>query len=211
MGSELRCVARAGGKKGEGKALLETSEILFRGDAKEFRLKVAFASVKKVEARAGRLELTTAEGVVVLELGDAAAKWADKIKNPRSRIDKLGVKAGMRVAVIGVDDPALRGELEARGAEVTWGKAAAGAQVIFYGANAAKDLERLETLKGRLDPAGAIWIVRPKGSASISEAEVMARGKAAGLVDVKVVAFSATHTAEKYVIPLAKRKLRADT
>jgi hypothetical protein len=33
----------------------------------------------------------------------------------------------------------------------------------------------------------------------------MAAGKAAGLVDVKVVGFSPTHTAEKYVIPLAAR------
>jgi hypothetical protein len=34
----------------------------------------------------------------------------------------------------------------------------------------------------------------------------MAAGKAAGLVDVKVVGFSETLSAEKYVIPLAKRK-----
>ena len=31
----------------------------------------------------------------------------------------------------------------------------------------------------------------------------MAAGKAAGLVDVKVVGFSPTHTAEKFVIPVA--------
>ena len=34
----------------------------------------------------------------------------------------------------------------------------------------------------------------------------MAAGKAAGLVDVKVVKFSETHTAEKFVIPVARRK-----
>ena len=39
----------------------------------------------------------------------------------------------------------------------------------------------------------------------IAESAVMAAGKAAGLVDVKVVRFSLTHTAEKFVIPLAKR------
>ncbi len=33
----------------------------------------------------------------------------------------------------------------------------------------------------------------------------MDAGKAAGLVDVKVVSFSPTHTAEKFVIPIAKR------
>ena len=33
----------------------------------------------------------------------------------------------------------------------------------------------------------------------------MAAGKRAGLVDVKVVSFSETLTAEKFVIPVAKR------
>ncbi|MFL6248779.1 MAG: hypothetical protein ACJ74H_22330 [Thermoanaerobaculia bacterium] len=33
----------------------------------------------------------------------------------------------------------------------------------------------------------------------------IAAGKAAGLVDVKVVRFSDTHTAEKFVIPLKSR------
>jgi hypothetical protein len=33
----------------------------------------------------------------------------------------------------------------------------------------------------------------------------MTAGKRAGLVDVKVVSFSATHTAEKFVIPRADR------
>jgi hypothetical protein len=47
--------------------------------------------------------------------------------------------------------------------------------------------------------------VRPKGVPEISEKDVMDRGRAAGLVDVKVCAFSATHTAEKLVIPKARR------
>jgi hypothetical protein len=52
---------------------------------------------------------------------------------------------------------------------------------------------------------GAIWIIRPKGRPEISERATMAAGKAAGLVDVKVVGFSPTHTAEKFVIPVNAR------
>ena len=62
-----------------------------------------------------------------------------------------------------------------------------------------------EELKRSLKPNGALWVIRPKGRADISEAAVMAAGSAAGLVDVKVVRFSPTHTAEKFVIPLSKR------
>src|SRR6478672_3365955 len=54
-----------------------------------------------------------------------------------------------------------------------------------------------------------LWIVRPKGRAGISERAVMAAGKAAGLVDVKVVSFSATHTAQKFAIPRSKRSPRS--
>ena len=36
----------------------------------------------------------------------------------------------------------------------------------------------------------------------------MQAGKAAGLVDVKVVSFSATHTAERFVIPVKDRRFQ---
>ena len=47
--------------------------------------------------------------------------------------------------------------------------------------------------------------VRRKGRKDLTEGDVRAAGKAAGLVDVKVVRFSDTHTAEKFVIPVADR------
>jgi hypothetical protein len=76
---------------------------------------------------------------------------------------------------------------------------------IFLGARKEADLTRLEKLKASLKPDGALWIIRPKGDPEISERAVMQAGKAAGLVDVKVVSFSPTHTAEKFVIPRAAR------
>jgi hypothetical protein len=77
---------------------------------------------------------------------------------------------------------------------------------IFFGATREADLGALDRLKSSLKPDGALWIVRPKGRPEISEAAVMRAGKAAGLVDVKVVSFSPTHTAEKFVIPVANRR-----
>jgi hypothetical protein len=77
--------------------------------------------------------------------------------------------------------------------------------VIFLAANRRDELGRLAALRGSLAPAGAVWVLRPKGDPAISEGDVMSAGKAAGLVDVKVVRFSSTHTAEKLVIPLARR------
>ena len=55
-----------------------------------------------------------------------------------------------------------------------------------------------------LSSAGALWIVYPKGRQEITELQVLDAGRAAGLVDVKVVSFSATHTALKFVRPKIK-------
>ena len=55
------------------------------------------------------------------------------------------------------------------------------------------------------EPDGTIWLLRPKGQGGIAEGETMKAGKEAGLVDVKVVGFSPTHSAEKYVIPVKNR------
>src|SRR6266849_4483476 len=48
-------------------------------------------------------------------------------------------------------------------------------------------------------------IVHPKGQKTITESTVRTAGLKAGLTDIKVVGFSATHTALKFVIPKAKR------
>jgi hypothetical protein len=53
--------------------------------------------------------------------------------------------------------------------------------------------------------ATALWIVYPKGQTQITENDVLAAGRKSGLKDVKVIGFSATHTALKFVIPLSKR------
>jgi hypothetical protein len=53
--------------------------------------------------------------------------------------------------------------------------------------------------------SASLWIVYPKGQKHITENDVLAAGRKTGLKDVKVVGFSPTHTALKFVIPLAKR------
>ena len=53
----------------------------------------------------------------------------------KSRMDKIGVKGGMRVAVMGVKDPALSGELTGQGAvPVT---ELANLDLLFYAADSA--------------------------------------------------------------------------
>ena len=202
MGAEATCTVTVGRTKSEGKALLETDVLVFRGG--DVRLSIPFAQITAVVAKNGTLRVTHADGVATFTLGAPAERWAEKIRNPPTRADKLGVKAGQRVLILGVTDPALAAEVAARGGELV-PRDAAEFDVVFYAAEERGALRQLPTLQRRLTKAGAIWVVRPRGSATISEADVMQGGKAAGLVDVKVVRFSETHTAEKFVRRKAER------
>ena len=122
----------------------------------------------------------------------------------RSRIEKLGVRKGADVLILGVEhDAAFMRELKAAGAVVRTSGGAA--DVIFAIFRHRDDLRRLAGLVPRLQTDGALWTLRPKGSKELTEGEMMQAGKAAGLVDVKVVSFSEELTAEKFVIPLARR------
>jgi hypothetical protein len=203
MGSEAMCTARFKGKSAAGKARLETEVLQFRGG--EIKLSIPFKQMSTIAARAGTLSVTFPEGTAAFDLGPAAPKWADKILHPPSRLAKLGAKAEWRTSAIGIDDADFLDELEGAVASLSIGRAVKESDAIFFGASRKADLARLEKLKAALKPNGALWIVRPKGRPEISEMAVMRAGKAAGLVDVKVVSFSATHTAEKFVIPLRSR------
>lgn len=202
MGQEAICTAHFGGKTSRGKASLETDELVFRGD---FRIAIPFRRIRSLDARDGNLTIRFPEGTATFDLGPQAEKWAEKIKNPKSLLDNLGVKPESKVVVLGVRDGGFLKQLKARLAKPAATRPAAGADIIFFAAESREDLKQLARLKKSLRPAGAIWVVRPKGTPAIKEADVIAAGKAAGLVDVKVAAFSPTHTAEKLVIPLAKR------
>ena len=202
MGQEAKCVLRYRGRTSQGTVSLEHKDLVFRGDE---RLRVPLASVTSATAGDGRLVITFGGDRVEFDIGSAAAKWADRITNPPSRLDKLGIKAGMAVAFIDFRDSHLTSEIRRRGARVVRRATAGSADAVFYGANRREELAGISRAAALLQPAGALWIVRPKGSKDISEAETMAAGKRAGLVDVKVVSFSDTHTAEKFVIPVSKR------
>jgi hypothetical protein len=201
MGHTLDCEATYKRQRSLGRAELETDYVLFRGD---FRVTVPFSAITDVAARAGVLTLKSAKGTLALTLGDLAEKWGAAIKSPKSRLDKIGVKPGQRVSMDGVKDRAFLDELRAAGADVSE-RLRKASDIVFVLVETAADLKKIARAGASLVPDGALWAIRRKGVADASEALTMAAGKAAGLVDVKVVRFSETHTAEKFVVPRARR------
>ena len=206
MGQERETTLRISKRRIEDEALLETAEIIFRPVDGSKRLKFAFADiVKSVKTVDGELRFHTEEGPAVLELGPAAEKWAEKILHPKSRAEKLGVKNAMRVLLVGKFDDTFERELSVATNNVAKGKIAADSELIFIAVESSKGLSDVAKIAKSVKGAAGLWIVYPKGKKEITETDVIGAGRKTGLKDVKVVGFSPTHTALKFVLPLEKR------
>jgi hypothetical protein len=198
MGQELQCKLHFHRRTISGTVQLETDHLLFRGPE---RLKILVKDLTGVTAEHGVLHLEFPGGPAAFDLGAAAEKWARKILHPPSRLDKLGVKAGLRVSLAGKFEAGFLEELREHQPEMADGQA----DLVFFAAEKTANLARVPKLSGRLKPNGALWVVYPKGVADIREIEVIEAGRAAGLKDTKVASFSPTHTALKFVWPVRLR------
>ncbi|MGA2569037.1 MAG: hypothetical protein ABSF23_00825 [Terracidiphilus sp.] len=202
MGRESLCTCEWNGETAQVKALLESAELILRG---EFRRKIPFAQIKSVRVEGGRLRFKVGGDAVAVDLGQALAeKWKKSILTPLPTLaKKLGITPESTVWVVGaVDDAALAAAIdEARAL------AQKGADVILARVNTPAELVRaLKTTAKETNAGAALWIVYRKGPGHpIGEADVRSAGLATGIVDVKVVGVSAQLTALKFV-RRAKRK-----
>jgi hypothetical protein len=177
------------GGRDVGRLQYEPPKLIFRGPGRRVFEGEALAGV-----RADGFDLVLAGGAR-FRLPTKAASWADAILKPKGRLEKLGVKAGLRIAVLNLEDADFADEL----AGVTPATGAA-LDLLFYGADSAAELAAIGDLVPRLADRGALWVVSMKGKAArVKDVEVMAAAKTHGLVDTKVCAFSVTRTALKFV------------
>jgi hypothetical protein len=210
MGYDAACDIRIDGTTLRGAASLEHQTLVLRGTE---RLSIPLDAVTAAVASEGWIRIDFDGRVVEIALGAAAEKWAARITSPPSRLTKLGIKAGMRVLALGALPDDFLEELRGAGTTVVRrmpvSARAPSIDMVFVMLDAVPAFERLPVLARTIVPAGAIWTLRRKGNREVSEAATMAAGKRAGLVDVKVVSFSDTITAEKFVIPVANRRAAA--
>lgn len=192
MGKDATVTASFADGPDEGRLQYEAPRLLFRGAR---RAAYDAEALKGLQVEGGDLVLADGSRFALGE--KAAASWADAILNPKGRLDKLGVKSGMRVAVLEVADEDLAGELAARDAALV--SDLTDLDILFYAADNAAELARIGELVPALAEKGALWVVSRKGkAASVKDVEVMAAAKSFGLVDNKVVGFSPTLTALRF-------------
>jgi hypothetical protein len=185
-----------------GKAVLDDEGVVFRGQHEE-RVVVRFVDSRDAVVEGDWLIF----GPLELELGAKhAAKWARQISTPKSVLEKLGVKSGQTAVLLGDYPHEFEDELRKKGLVTTNRPTRALPELVFLFLTSSKQLTRLPPIAD----TGVLWMIRGKGkTAPITESQSRAAGLAAGLVDIKVVAFSPTHSAEKYVVPVQRRGTRS--
>jgi hypothetical protein len=204
MGLETACRCDLNGMPLEAFAHLDSAALHIV--ARNVSVSIPLDTVSEVEAKRGRLLLSWPSGSAVLDLGSAAETWALKIRYPRSRLDKLGVKPGAAVSLVNLADAAFAQEVRTRTDRVSSGRVRKQSDLIVVAAHAKVDLDELTSLRASIVPDGAIWVVWKKGQKALREDDVRAAAKAQGLVDVKVMSFSDELSALKLVIPRTDRK-----
>jgi hypothetical protein len=205
MGTEIVCEAKYKRASYRVKLHLDTQTLTLRD---ELKLSIPLKEIQKVEAKEDVLTVKWNNTTVALLVGAKAERLANSIRNPRSLFDRLGIKPEHTVSIVGLDDPSFVAELRQRADAVTEDSVKAKSDVIFLRARQRPDLAKLKTLRRSLKSNGAIWVLWKKGMKGpddVKESEVMAAGKAQGLVDVKIASFSDELSALKFVIPVADR------
>jgi hypothetical protein len=197
-------VENGASREADATVLLETDEFVVRGDA---RVRIKRSDIQRITRRAGVVTVTGPTAVVTLTLGEPAAqRWQIKLgEPPKQLIDKLDVKPGAAVWLIGTHDATLRSQLARRTENVSLGSTAKNRDVVFVEVRDDADLVRIKRANAAIADHGAIWIIHPKGPNGVADTTIFGEAKALGLTYTKVARVSETLTAQKLVRPVASR------
>jgi hypothetical protein len=133
----------------------------------------------------------------------------------RNVTDKLGVKPGQRLRVVGTGNPDLLARVRARLGRRIANQETIADIVLYWPRSAEEITTTLAALKQQIEPAGGIWVFSAKrGHERFSRAPylpdsvLIPSGLAAGLVDNKVCSISEHDSAMRFVIRRADRAQR---
>jgi hypothetical protein len=200
MGREAICDCTFAGTTTKVKALLESEELILRGD---ISLHAPLHALHHVRVESDSLCFNLNEGPVRLDLGAAAAKsWAKKINTPpRSLADKLGI-TGKTVRTIGpIADHALDSALTSA-ARISTRNPDLILSYVDTPESLATTLREARTQLARSVPIWLVYRKGPKGPGHpLNESAIRTTLRAHGLMDTKAASVSAELTALRFNLP----------
>jgi hypothetical protein len=202
MGTVAEGTVTVGGQKVNCKADFASDHVTFSGGR---RGEVPYAKVEVLGTARGVLKLRVDGALMEFPLGAKADRIAAKVRRPPALMDKLGVRAGLSVAVVGVDAKEFVAELAKAAPDARRGEPPQPVDLLFLGVRGRDELARVGEMVRHVKPDGGLWAVYPKGRRDLREADVLAAGREAGLKDVKVARVSTTLTALRFVRPADSR------
>jgi len=202
MSTESPCRLRIGREQYQGTARLESEHIDFAGQTK-FRFR--FSEIRNPGAIDGHLAFDFHGNRVRMDLGGRTDRWLNTILHPKALIDKLGVRTGNRIRILNYENPILLQQLAEKKVVLIEKSGTDQCDMIIFCAERPTELRRLSSFKEDIVPDGSIWVVIPKSSRTISQGNVLAAAREAGMVGDKVVSCSETHSGHRVVMPPDKR------
>ncbi len=137
-------------------------------------------------------------------------RMAEKSYADRDVVEKLGIKPGMRVRILGSVPADLAERVRAvENVEVVESEEGEPAHLVLFGLVEIADAKpTLARLRKTIVPQGAIWVLTEKKDRPhyIRQETLIPLGKAVGLVDNKVASADEGTSAIRFVIPLAQRE-----
>jgi hypothetical protein len=195
MGREAICECNWAGTTAKIKVLLESTELIIRGD---IRKRVPFNKLQNVGAQSGCLRFSDGRDQVQILLGTPAAeKWADAITRPVPTLArKLGITGKSVVRTLGdITDEALR-EALVQVAQIS----PRNPDLIVACVDTPEALAAaLRSAKPQLMGSIPIWLVYPKGPGHpLKESLIRSLLRSAGMMDTKVASVSARLTGLRF-------------
>lgn len=201
------------GQEYSGTVIVGGQKVNVRGDFGSDRVRlsggkrgdVPYKGVEVVSTTKGILRVRIDGTILEFDVGSTVDRLANKIRKPATRLEKMGIKAGLQIALVGPQDKSFVDELRRNAPTFTDGRPTGLVDVLVYAAKSIDDLADIPALAQHLEPDGGLWVVYRKGKRDPAELDVIAAGRQAGLKDIKIARFSETHTAMKFVLPLEDR------
>ena len=196
MGREAVCTCDWAGEVAEVKAVLESREVILRGN---LRRRVAFEEINDLKVEADSLCFRVGRDRVQLVLGySAAEKWAVTIAGPPpSLAQKLGISRGTIVRTVGkIEDENLKADLSEAARISDEDEDLIVAVVETQESLRSAFKQSTSALKNDVP----IWIVYKKGPGNaLNETAIRAFLRDNRLMDTKVVSVSTKFTALRFI------------
>jgi hypothetical protein len=195
MGREAKVEYDDGRERVAVRAHLDAAALALTGAKK---LTVPLAGVTTATVDGDWLKIGAGKTKFALALGAKEAEaWRKKILNPPTLGDKLGIKPGKTVLLVGALPAEVAAAAKAAQTAAKLPKTIA-ADIAALMLNPGQEEQLIVAAAKALAPGAALWLVYEKGRAVNGDA-IIARARKAGLKDTKVARISETHAALRFI------------